>query len=277
MAEETGFAAGRLGDYVPAKDDRVSLPVSGERLLGTVLKGDRHQSTVLLDDGRRLTLLSSFLEPSEIPLPEHIRARTFVKGDRVEFDHWTGLRHGVVSRGGSVPRVYTDGRTDVFDISSGRLRHSDAPLRGDPPHPMDAWSVESYTSSAAFSVSSKAYMARIARDGIPIIQVIGSGQGEPTKYAVIGRDTDRSAIADLGTDATRWLMDHGMPGHLIQRPAEVWIEWKANEAPYGITASDLVERLTREMDAAPPAPQADAEPDMGPDWEFEPESYQLTP
>jgi len=275
MAEETGIAAGRLGDYVPAKDDRVSLPVSGERLLGTVLKGDRHQSTVLLDDGRRLTLLSSFLEPSEIPLPEHIRARTFVKGDRVEFDHWTGTRRGVVSRGGSTPRVILDGRADVFDVSPGRLRHSDAPVRKDSPHPMDAWSVASYSSSERFSVKSKAFIAKVALEGKEVIQVIGSGQGEPTRFAPLGGDIPRSVIADLAVDAMRWLIDHGMPEHLIENPAEVWVDWKSNEAPYGVTATDLVARLTSGMDTAPPGPEA--EPDMGPDWEFEPEDYQLTP
>jgi len=273
MGEYTGIAVGRLADYVPAEGDRVSVPVSGEQLLGTVLKGERHQSTVQLDDGRRLTLLSSFLEPSDIPLPEHIRARTFRKGDRIEFDHWTGTLQGVVSRGGSTPRVIIDGRADVFDISPGRLRHSDAPVRRDSPHPMDAWSVASYSSSERFSVKSKAYIAKVALEGKEVIQVIGSGQGEPTRFAPLGRETPRSVIADLAGDAMRWLIDHGMPEHLIENPAEVWVEWKANEAPYGVTATDLVARLTSGMDTAPP----EAEPEMGPDWEFEPEDYQLTP
>jgi len=268
------WAGGR--DYVPAEGDRVTAPISGETLAGSVVKGGIHESTVQFDNGRRMTLLSSFLEPSDIPVPDHVRARTFRKGDRVEFDHWSGTRHGVVARAGKVPRVYTDGRTDVFDVSPGMLRHSDVPVRRDPPHPMDAWSVADYSHSDAYSLKSRAYIAKVALDGVPVLQVIGSGLGDPTRYGRIRNDVPKSVVGDLESAARQWLLDHGMPEHGIANPADVWVEWKAQQAPYGITAADLVERLTRDL---PPAPETapEAEADMGGEWEFDEASYGYAP
>lgn len=249
-------------EYVPAEGDRVTAPIGNETLVGCVVKGDRIQATVEFDNGRRMTLHSSLLMPSDIPMPDHIKATTFRKGDRVEFDHWSGTRLGVVARGGKVPRVYTDGCTEVFDVSASMLRHSDAPVRRDPPHPMDAWSLADYSYSDVFSVKSRAYIAKVAFEGVPVIQVIGSGFGEATRYATIRKDVPRSLISDLECAAKQWLLDYGMPEHGIANPAAIWIEWKAQQAPYGITAADLVERLSRDLPPAPEtAPESDS--DMG--------------
>jgi len=165
----------------------------------------------------------------------------FTKRDRVEFDHNGQTVYGVVSRGGSkLVKVSADGAKFEYSVLPSLLRRSDVPLPKDDPHPMDAWGVKDYVRYDRMSEETVAFTATVTLDGVPVIDAKNDGQGGCNSY--YSMSGGYAMVARFEEEAKKWLMDHGLPEEHCFEAGDMWLDWKANQAPYGVTARDKVER-----------------------------------
>ena len=178
-------------------------------------------------------------------LPETSMPSSFTKGARVEFDHQGETHYGVVSRGGAKAKVVIDGGKVEYSVPASLLRDSAVPLPKDPPHPMDSWSLKGYAEVAAMSEETAAFTATVLRDGKPALSAKNDGRGGCNSYYPI--TGGYATVAALEESAKQWLVDHGMPPEDCFEAADMWLSWKAGQAPYGVTAKAFVESWIETM------------------------------
>lgn len=170
---------------------------------------------------------------------------TYQKGARVEFDHKGETMSGVVSKGGSKPKVILDGGKLECTVPAAALRDSSRPLPKDPPHPMDSWSLKGYTEMVGMSQETQAFTATVLKDGVPLLAARNDGRGGCNSYyPVTGGYASVTALEDA---AKQWLIDHGMPEEDCFEAGDMWMSWKANQAPYGMTGKAMVESWLADM------------------------------
>ena len=171
---------------------------------------------------------------------------TYSKGDRVEFDHKNETLYGVVSRGGAKGcKVIIDGGKLEYRVPPSMIRESSRPLQQDDPHPMDAWALKSYQEVPAMSEETAAFTAAVMKDGKTLLSAKNDGHGGcNTYYPIVG---GYASVTQFHEDAKQWLMDHGMPEEDCFEAGDMWLSWKATQAPYGVTARMLVEEWTESM------------------------------
>jgi len=253
-----------LALYNPKKNERVSVKIDGVECPGIVTKaiaakaGEGPRWVVALDDGRGYKVGRALLRPSDAPLPDHLKPKDFKKGDRVEFDYEGKVVHGTVAKGGTLVKVVADGGADTFGVDARNLRASNAPLPKDAPHPMDAWGLKGYSKSQKFSEETLCFSSQVTFNGKAVIEAKNDGQGGSNMYYPL--QGGWATVEKFLEDAKQWLRDHGMPEGDIFEPGDNWIDWKANQQPYGVTAKAMVEadiarwkelRGDRDEEAAP--------------------------
>lgn len=176
----------------------------------------------------------------------------YLEGSRVEFVYRGELKVGTVIAEGDRPRVVVDATLDEFTVPARLLRRSDVPVPRDPAHAMDDWGVRGYREHRSRSETSIAFTCAVTfRDRI-VISASNDGMGGPNVHStapgVFSDMLDRFLM-----DAHRWLVDHGMPVGAICDAADTWLEWKANDAPFGVTATAMVaDRLGKPYDRTDP-------------------------
>lgn len=162
----------------------------------------------------------------------------FTKGDRVEFDHRSETLYGVVSKGGPKAKVILDGGKLEYSVPTELLRASLKPLPRDAPHPMDSWGLKAYAEVEATSEETVAFTATVTWDGKDRLAAKNDGRGGCNSYYPLSGGY--ATVARFEEDAKRWLMDHGMPQEKCFEAGDMWLGWKARQAPYGVTAKDMV-------------------------------------
>jgi len=165
----------------------------------------------------------------------------FSKNDRVEFDHKGETLYGVVKQGGSkTVKVVGDGGKYEYSVPPSMLRHSGQPLAKDDPHPMDAWGLKGYAEVAAMSEETVAFTATVTRDGVPVLAAKNDGRGGCNSYYPVAGGGGYGNVQRLEEEAKQWLIDHGMPEEDCFEAGDMWLSWKATQAPYGVTARAMV-------------------------------------
>lgn len=162
----------------------------------------------------------------------------FTKHDRVEFDHNGETLYGVVRRGGKTVKVVGDGAKFQYTVPAGMLRHSQVPLPKDDPHPMDAWNLKDYSEVAAMSEETLAFTATVTRDGEAVLSAKNDGRGGCNSYYAISGGY--ASVSLFEEEAKQWLIDNGMPEEDCYEAGDMWLSWKATQAPYGVTAPAMV-------------------------------------
>lgn len=164
---------------------------------------------------------------------------SFKKTDRVEFTNKGSTIYGIVRKGGaSKCEVVQDGAKSVFTVPVSLLKFSTKPLPTQPEHPMDAWGLKKYAASKLNSRGTVCFTAEITHNGKTVIHAQNDGNGGADRYySATGR---YEVVAQFEADAKQWIIDHGMPeAHAIE-PANIWISWKAEHAPYAGSATDYI-------------------------------------
>lgn len=180
----------------------------------------------------------------------------FSKGDRVEFDHKNETLYGTVSRGGAKPKVILDGGKLEYAVPAGMLRNSSVPLPQGEPHPMDTWSLKGYSEAAAMSEETTAFTATVTEGGVPVLSAKNDGRGGCNSYYPI--TGGYASVTRFEEAAKQWLVDHGLPAEDAFEAGDMWLTWKASQAPYGLTASamvaDWLKATARSGDPETPSP-----------------------
>ena len=237
-------AAMENANYKPRKGDRVTVRLEGKENPAVITKVTAAKVGVLLDDGRNGTMPSyavttGQIKPSSLPLPAGMKQVDFKKGDRVELDYKGKVIYGVVKKGGTRVQVIADGGKEQFGVDPRNLRPSDVPLPKDPPHAMDAWGLKGYKANEAFSEETLMFQSEITLNGKAVISAKNDGRGGCNMYYPL--EGGYATVEKFLESAKQWLRDHGMPEDDIYEPGDNWINWKANEQPYGVTAKAMVE------------------------------------
>jgi len=250
MAKKPSSAAPSLQGagvaYTPKKNDRVSFWHNGQDELAVVTKVSQGKVHVRLDDLRTGTVPASLVRLSEAPLPDHLKPKSFKKGDRVEFDGKEGVLAGTVVKGGSMVEVFLDGGALKARVPVEDLRPTTVSLPKDDPHPMDAWGVKNRKDFAELRQETPAFSAEITYNGKVVLQASNDGRGGCNRYMPLNGNT-YGIVDRLESDAKQWMIDHGMPEERVFEAADAWVEWKHSQAPYGMTAKGMVEELIRPL------------------------------
>jgi len=170
----------------------------------------------------------------------------FSKFDRVEFTYDGETVYGVVTRGGTKPTVIGDGAVSEYRVPEAVLKHSDRPLPKDDPHPMDSWGIKQYKEYRELSEETVAFSAIITRNGVEVMHAKNDGHGGCNMYWPVGGD--HTLVTRLESDARQWLIDHGMPEESCFECSDMWLGWKAAEAPFGVTARAMIQKYQQSMD-----------------------------
>ena len=173
----------------------------------------------------------------------------FTKHDRVEFDHNGETLYGVVKRGGKSVKVVGDGAKFEYSVPSSMLRHSEEPLPKDDPHPMDAWGLKDYAEVAAMSEETMAFTATVTHEGVPFLSAKNDGRGGCNSYYAVSGGY--ASVTRFEDDARQWLMDNGMPEQDCFEAGDMWLAWKASQAPYGVTATAMVSEWLEALGKSP--------------------------
>lgn len=237
-------AAEANANYKPKKGDRVTIRLEGKENPAVITSVTASKVGVLLDDGRKGTMPSyavttGQIRLSNLPPPAGMKQVDFKKGDRVELDYDGKVIYGVVKKGGARVQVIADGGKDQFGVDPRNLRASDAPLPKDPPHAMDAWGLKGYKANESFSEETLMFTSQITFNGKAVIEAKNDGRGGSNMYYPLSGGY--ATVEKFLESARQWLRDHGMPEGDIFEPGDNWIDWKANQQPYGVTAKAMVE------------------------------------
>lgn len=164
----------------------------------------------------------------------------FKKGDRVEFPHENQTIYGVISRGGTKPKIIEDGGMVEYGVPLHLIKLSDKPLRKGPEHPMDKWKITKYKENPSFSEETICFKAEITKNGKRVIAAENNGTGGCNSYYPLTGGYE--IVREFEEASKQWLLDHGKPEERCFEPSDDWINWKVNQEPYGVTANDYVEK-----------------------------------
>lgn len=104
---------------------------------------------------------------------------------------------------------------------------------------MDAWGLKDYSEVPAMSEETTAFTATVTYDGVPVIAAKNDGRGGCNSYYALSGGY--ATVQRFEEAAKQWLMDHGMPERDCFEAGDMWLTWKASQAPYGMTAKQMVE------------------------------------
>lgn len=229
------------------KNDRVKFMNGATEVHGVVLKGGIIASVIEDSMASTYRVSQQLLRESTKPLPPKLKeylensGKKFSKGDRVMFSGSDGeVVHGTVQRAGASVTVIQDGGDVKWQVSASTLKPSDITPKKDSPHEMDRWGVSGYKAYESMSEETLAFEAYITMDGEKVLYAKNDGQGGPNIYHPINKQTYK-VVSQFEQCATDWLVDHGYPEDRVFEGADTWINWKANKAPYNVTAKEEVE------------------------------------
>jgi hypothetical protein len=195
---------------------------------------------VTADDGMIWDVFAKSAEPSKTPAPKGVAANptSYAKGDRVEFTQGGTIIYGVVSRGGSSVKVIHDGGEKVTSGDARAFRPSQQPLKKDSPDAMDRWTLASYKAIERRSRETTCFDAKIALDGKPVIEASNDGGGGCNFYRPLP-GAPKGVCDKLEADAKAWRIrvTGKEPEKSYGDDADMWISWKADKQPYGVTAA----------------------------------------
>jgi hypothetical protein len=207
---------------------------------GSVIKVDMFgMMQVTADDGEVWNVFAKAAEPSKTPAPKNLvqNPTRYAKGDRVEWTQRGTVIYGVVSTGGSgTIKVIHDGGEMVSSGDARTFRPSQHPLKKDDPDAMDRWTLVNYKAIERRSRETTCFDAKIALDGKPVIEASNDGGGGCNFYRPLP-GAPKGICDKLDADAKAWRARAA--GRELERSydADMWISWKADKQPYGVTAA----------------------------------------
>ena len=165
------------------------------------------------------------------------------KGDRVETEIAGETVRGTVLRiTNGIAKVAVDGGKCTARGLATKFRPTDVPAPRDPQTPADRWAVEGYRAIRGHG-DSPTFHAWVTLDGKRVLEAMNDGHGGCNEYR--GDPDVRRRLFD---DAKAWA-EALCPGALTFEQADTWVDWHANQRPYGVLAQAMLEEWKASMAA----------------------------
>jgi hypothetical protein len=223
------------------RGDRIEFmhPKTREISGGIFLVSKGGKASFLSDNSELYSGSENSIRASDKPIPPNIQPKMdalvngYAKGSRVQFEENGVMLYGTVVKGGLNVTVRMDGGESEMRGPSELFYPSQKPIEKDPPSEMDRWGLKGYKAYPSMSEETECFEATITLNGKPVLAARNEGRGGSNSYYPL-KGAPVGVIGMFEEDATKWAQSHGTT--LTFELHDLWIDFKANKADYGVTS-----------------------------------------